>query len=123
MGGRGTFASGNNVAYTYETVEKIEGVKVLQGLNGKHNLPEEAHFSEAYILVNGEGSFKRYRGYNKNLTSAFDIDYHPEPKITGNRERVYHIHFYKNGRRDPVGRELTAEEYNKYKKYFGGAKK
>ena len=34
MGGRGTFASGNHVGYTYETVGMIEGVKVLQGLNG-----------------------------------------------------------------------------------------
>ena len=30
MGGRGTFAAGKNVAYTYETVGKIEGVKVLE---------------------------------------------------------------------------------------------
>ena len=29
MGGRGTFAAGKNVAYTYETVDKIEGVKVF----------------------------------------------------------------------------------------------
>ena len=33
MGGRGTFASGNNVAYSYETVGKIDGVKVLQKLD------------------------------------------------------------------------------------------
>ena len=32
MGGRGTFASGNPVPYTYNTVGKIEGVKVLQGV-------------------------------------------------------------------------------------------
>ena len=30
MGGRGTFAAGNNVAYTYETVGKIEGIKVME---------------------------------------------------------------------------------------------
>ena len=40
MGGRGTFAAGNDVAYTYQTVEKIEGVKVLKGINGKHGLPD-----------------------------------------------------------------------------------
>ena len=45
MGGRGTFASGNTVAYTYVTIEKIEGIKVLKGLNGKHGLPEETHSS------------------------------------------------------------------------------
>ena len=45
MGGRGTFAAGKTVAYTYQTVDKIEGVKVLVGMNGKHSLPEEAHSS------------------------------------------------------------------------------
>ena len=30
MGGRGTYASGNAVPYTYETIGKIEGVKILQ---------------------------------------------------------------------------------------------
>lgn len=122
MGGRGTFASGNNVAYTYETVGKIEGVKVLHGLNGKHNLPEEAHSSSSYVMVNENGDFKRYREYSNDLKSAFDVDYHPEPQITGNREPVYHIHFYKNEVRDKTGRELTALEYKKYKKYFGGLK-
>ena len=28
MGGRGTYASGNNVAYTYETIGKIHNIKV-----------------------------------------------------------------------------------------------
>lgn len=32
MGGRGTYALGKNVPYTYETVGYINGVKVLQGL-------------------------------------------------------------------------------------------
>lgn len=124
MGGRGTFAAGNPVAYSYETVGKIEGVKILQKLDKRASasLPEEAHSSSAYILLNGRAEFKRYREYNSDLTSAFDIDYHPEPKITGNRERVYHIHFYKNGIRDPIGRKLSNEEYDKYKKYFGGCK-
>lgn len=80
MGGRGTFASGNSVAYTYETVDKIEGVKVLQGLNGKHNLPEESHSSKAYILTDKNGNFIRYREFKQDHTSKFDIDYHPEKK-------------------------------------------
>ena len=47
MGGRGTFASGNNVAYTYKTVGKINGVKVLQPQNSNNalKLPEESHSS------------------------------------------------------------------------------
>lgn len=58
MGGRGTFARGINVAYTYKTSGFIEGIKVLTGLNGKHNLPEEAHSSSAYIRLNPDGTFR-----------------------------------------------------------------
>ena len=55
-------------------------------------------------------------------TSHFDIDYHKEPKITGNKtEKIFHIHFYdKNGVRDVVGRRLTKEEFDLYKKFFRG---
>ncbi len=122
MGGRGTFAAGKNVGYSYETVDKIDGVKVLKGTGQAHNLPEEAHSSKAYLKVDSNGNFVRYRAYNSDKTSHFDIDYHKEPQIAGNKtEKVFHIHFYdKNGVRDIVGRRLTKEEFELYKKYFRG---
>ena len=123
MGGRGTFASGNPVLYSYETVEKIEGVKVLRGLHGKHNLPEESHSSNAYILVDSNGNFVRYREFNSDRTAKFDIDYHPEKKISGHYEPVFHIHEYTEGVRISSGRILTEAEYKKYKKFFKGRKK
>ena len=58
MGGRGTFASGNTVPYTYNTVGKIGGIKVLKGVQGKHGLPEEAHSSNAYISLHPNGSVR-----------------------------------------------------------------
>ena len=58
MGGRGTFASGNTVPYTYNTVGKIGGVKVLKGMQGKHGLPEEAHSSKDYISLHPNGSVR-----------------------------------------------------------------
>lgn len=122
MGGRGIFAAGNNVAYTYKTVDYIENIKVLQGLNGKHNLPEESHSSNAYILTDRDGNFVRYREFNSDHTSKFDIDYHPEKKISGNYNPLFYIHEYKNGVRSPLGRILTELEYKKYKKYFRGRK-
>ena len=64
MGGRGTFAAGNPVPYTYEAVGNIEGVKVLQGLNGKHGLPEEAHSSKMYIKLHRDGTLNMLRIYN-----------------------------------------------------------
>lgn len=120
MGGRGTFAIGKKVDFTYKTVGTIEGVKVLEGLNGKHNLPEESHSSNAYIKVDSFKNFVRFREFNSDRTSHFDIDYHPEPKLTGNYQSVFHIHYYKNGVRDKIGRLLTSEDYEKYKKYFKG---
>ncbi len=125
MGGRGTFASGNNVAYSYETVGKIAGVKVLKGINGKHSLPEEAHSSLAYIKLKPNGTFHEMRIYDKDHYLVKEIAYHPEPTLTGNRhENVLHVHEYE---RDNFGnrpaRMLTQHEYQKYKKYFKGVPK
>ena len=123
MGGRGTFASGNNVAYTYETVGKIKGVKVLQGMNGVKGLPVEAHSSSAYIQLHPDGTFKMYREFDKDHYLVKEIAYHREPKLTGNSEPVLHIHEYKRDNfADRKPRLLTSEEFKKYKKYFKGVK-
>lgn len=37
MGGRGTYAVGNNVPFSYKTVDKIEGVKVLEPVDNKRS--------------------------------------------------------------------------------------
>ena len=122
MGGRGTFASGNSAAYSYETVGEIAGVKVLKGINGKHSLPEEAHSSWAYIKLKPNGTFHEMRIYDKDHYLVKEIAYHPEPNLTGNgHEKVLHIHEYKRDNfNDRPPRLLTAEEYKKYKKYFKG---
>ena len=65
MGGRGTFAKGNNVPYVYKTVGEIEGVPVLEGIGGIHSLPEESHSSEAYIKLKPSGIFHEMRIYDK----------------------------------------------------------
>ena len=122
MGGRGTYAAGNNVAYTYQIVDIIEGVKVLSGLNGKHNLPEEAHSSRAYIKLDHNGVFKMYREYRNDKTLALEIAYHEERKLAPANIKVLHYHTYdKNfGRSDAT--PLTREMYEEYKKYFRGVK-
>ena len=123
MGGRGTFAAGNNVDYTYQTVGYIEGVKVLEGLNGKHNLPEEAHSSSAYIKLKPDGTFHEMRIYDKDHYLVKEIAYHPEPGLNGrNRsENVLHIHEYKRDNfKNRPPRLMTAEEIKKYSKYLKG---
>ena len=123
MGGRGTFAVGNNVAYTYETVGFIDGVKVLQGISGKHSLPEEAHSSSAYIKLKHDGSFHEIRFYDNDHYLTLEIAYHPEPKLTGNFAPVFHIHEYKRDNFvDRKARLMTEAEFETYKKYFKGVK-
>ena len=122
MGGRGTFAAGNTVPYLYETVGKIEGVKILQGKNGNaKGLPVEAHSSSAYIQLHPDGTFKMYREFDKDHYLIKEIAYHPEPKLTGNHKPVLHIHEYRRDNfADRKPRLLTKKEYKKYKKYFRG---
>ena len=59
MGGRGTYAVGNNVPFTYKTVGKIAGVKVLEPINSKKSfsMPPEAHTSSSYIVLDKAGVF------------------------------------------------------------------
>lgn len=94
MGGRGTFAAGNPVQYIYETVGKIEGIKVLKGLGGKHDLPVEAHSSMAYIKLHPDGKLNMLRIYDSAHYLTTEIAYHPERKLTGTAENVLHIHYY-----------------------------
>lgn len=127
MGGRGTYAIGNDVDYTYETVGKIEDVKVLSGLNGKHGLPEEAHSSTAYIKLKPDGTFHEMRIYDKDHYLIKEIAYHPEPKLNnGNRtENVLHDHEYteKNNFKIRPPHLITKKEYEEYKKYLKGVPK
>ena len=121
MGGRGTYAAGNNVAYTYEKVGEIEGVKILQGLGKKHDLPAEAHSSSAYIQLYPDGNFRMIRFFDKQHYMTAEIAYHPESDLDSSRKPILHIHEYNRDdfdNRKP--RLLTQSEYDKYKKYFGG---
>lgn len=125
MGGRGTFAAGNIVDYTYKTVDYIEGVKVLEGLNGNHSLPEEAHSSKAYIKLKPDGTFHEMRIYDEEHYLVAEIAYHPEPKLNGGnkRENVLHIHEYQRDNfKDREPRLLRTDEIRKYKKYLKGVR-
>ena len=133
MGGRGTYAIGNNVKYQYETVDLIEGVKVLKGTigSGKHGLPETAHHSEAYIKLDHNGNFSEIRFYDKAHCLYLEIAYHTEESLTGNRHtKILHYHTYDSNfsmsndatfyRSD--AKLLSKEMKDKYKKYFRGIK-
>lgn len=121
MGGRGTYAVGKNVPYSYETVGEIEGVKVIKGIGNLHNMPVESHSSDAYIKLYPDGSFNMIRFYDENHYLVKEIAYHPESEIDKSRKPILHIH--ECDRYDleyRPNRLLTESEYNEYKKFFGG---
>ena len=124
MGGRGTFAIGNIVPYSYKTIGKIGNVKVIEGMDGRHDLPVESHTSSKYIKLNKDGSFNMMRVYNSKHELIKEIAYHPEPSLDKSRKPILHIHSYEPGNLNVrPKRLLTKSEYNQYKKYFGGDKR
>lgn len=119
MGGRGTYATGNmSHPFTYRTVGRFHGIKVLEGLGGRHNLPEEAHSSSAYAKLYKDGNLQMLRFYDKDKRLVLEIGYHPEPRLTGHRGDVYHIHTYTHDFRRSEARLLTHEEIARYGKYM-----
>ncbi len=123
MGGRGTFARGNQVDFIYKSVGEIEGVKVLVGINGEHSLPEESHGSWAYIKLKPNGTFHEMRIYDDENYLIKEIAYHPEGNINnGNRtENILHMHEYERDNfRDRPARRLTKDEFQFYNKYLVG---
>ncbi len=120
MGGRGTFAAGRPVAYTYKTTGKIEDTKILEGLNGKHGLPEEAHSSRAYIKLKRDGTFHEMRFYDKDHYLLFELAYHPEPHLDSSRKPVLHYHTYDRNFNRSEAIKMTKSMKKHFKKYFKG---
>lgn len=95
MGGRGTYSVGRQVAYAYQCVDKIDGVKVLKPMDSKKSLklPEESHTSgNKYILLDKDGVFHQYREYDKNHKVVLEIGYHQEKGL--GKGDVLHIHIH-----------------------------
>lgn len=129
MGGRGTFAVGNTVPYRYKTIGTMEGVKVLQGISGKHGLPESSHSSVAYLKLNPDGTFNMIRIYDRSHNLRLEIAYHSEQSIAKGKPKVLHYHVYgkefSQKTKSPFERTTkvlhkNSKIYKHYKKYFKG---
>ena len=118
MGGRNTYAAGKDAPFTYKTVGFFHGIKVLEGIGGKHNLPEEAHSSLAYAKLFKDGNLNKLRFYDTDKFLTTEIEYHPNPELTGHRRPVYHIHFYTHDFKRSPGRMLAPWEIEKFAKFF-----
>lgn len=122
MGGRGTFAAGKTVSYSYETVGTYEGVKILRGIpgTGLHDLPAEAHSSHMYMKLHKDGTMSMLRIYGDDHYLWAEIDYHPEHDLTGHYRPVLHIHYYDKAFNRTEAEYIDAETFEKYKKYLKG---
>lgn len=122
MGGRGTFASGNHVAFTYDTIEYIEDAKVLKGKTSKyHSLPAESHSSNKYIKLDKDGTVKQLRVFNDNHLPVIDVDYHVEYSISGTKDKkVLHYHVYDKNLVRSTAKKINKKIYDEYIKYFQG---
>lgn len=125
MGGRGTYSLGQLPVDTYETIDYIEDVKVLEKIDklSSKSLPEDAHTSKAYILLDENGNFRMYREYDANHRLKLEIGYHIEPNVNPSHKPVLHAHDYTNTAYTFVhgpARPLTLDEWTRYKKYFKG---
>ena len=135
MGGRGTFAAGNPVPYTYEVDTnfspdgKYKGIKVLRGIQGSnnHSLPDSSHSSTAYLKMNSDGTFNMMRIYDSNHNLRFEIGYHVDSKLAKGLGKVLHYHIYdtsfsknKDGHPERPSKVLhkNTKIYKKFKKYF-----
>ena len=139
MGGRGTFAAGNPVPYTYEVDTslfkdgKFEGIKIIKGIegSGKHGLPESSHSSTKYLKMNSDGIFNMMRVYDKNHNLRLEIAYHSDNMLGKGEEKVLHYHTYskefsqsKDGAFERTSNRLhkNTRMYKEYSKFFIGVK-
>ncbi len=128
MGGRGTYAAGKNVEYTYKTIGEIAGVKVLLPIDETKSLklPEESHSSSSYVLLDKNGVFHQYREYDDQHRVILEIGYHYEPRLGNGNILHVHIHnkpgveFHNEAIKERIypGHPI----YEKYKKFFKGVK-
>ena len=124
MGGRGTYASGNNVPYQWKTDMKIDGIKVLVGLNGQHKLPEESHSSGVYALLNADGTLRVLRFYDGGHHLRLEIAYHPETELARRAgikrdTPILHYHMYDKNFVRTDADFLTPAMRKRYSKLFG----
>ena len=123
MGGNGTFAAGNIVAYRWRTVEVIDGVKVLEPIDSRASpkLPEEAHSSRMYIKMYKDGNFSQLRIYDKTHRLRFEIAYHPEAELDDSRRPVLHYHLYTHpGFKHGKAKFATKRMIDRFGKYMKG---
>lgn len=125
MGGRGTYAKGNNVPYQWKTDIKIDGIKALVGLGkGVHKLPVESHSSGVYARLDHDGTLRELRFYDGNRNLRLEIAYHPEAPLARRAgvpldQPILHYHTYDANLNRTRADFLTPAMRKRYSRLFG----
>ena len=119
MGATGSMLeSGEFSVQNWATVDYIEGIKVLEAKKGNNSrgLPALSHTKGTqYILMDKNGKFKQLRKYGMDNKPLFDIDYGRH-----NNETTFHMHYYRNGIKQPQDYAVPKSLIEKYKNAFKG---
>ena len=122
MGATGSMLeNGEFKVQNWATVDYIDGIKVLEPKKGNNNtgLPGRSHTKgTAYILMDKNNNFKQIKKYGMDNKPIYDIDY-------GNHKGniSLHIHYYKDGIKQPTAYKVPKDLINKYIKIFKGVPK
>lgn len=125
MSSRGAVIKNGHITTSEYTVKyEIDDMKILVGIGNNHGLPDFAHTPNSiYVKENKDGSLREMRFYNNECALGFEIGYHAEPNITGNRhEKVLHYHeIDENLNRTPAEKmpKSLKDKYRKYLEVYG----
>lgn len=112
MGGRGAFLkSGGFTEYQYETINTIDGIKVLRFKNGNQKLPEFSNTSDKYFGINSNERIIQLRIYDSRIASI-DFDWGHSHGGSG----INHVHFHEwvDGVRQSEAKPMTKAQIRKY---------
>lgn len=124
MGSRGAFleSGGFNVPAQWQTVNYVDGIKVLRPKDPKVSLslPERSNTpGTSYLLYSDSGVFRQLRVFGEDRNPVFDIDYG-----THQGRVSLHIHYYSKGKRAAGNCVVVLKKgdvvYEHYKHYFKG---
>ncbi len=108
----------------YSTVPDTDyrNSSVIVGNNGNHGLPDYSHTPNRIYIKIGKTGFREMRVYDGSGKAIFEIGYHPEKNLTGNRtEKVLHYHAIGN-KEDPLFHQrahpMTEDVYGQYKAFL-----
>ena len=103
--------SGGFTEYRYETINIIDGVKVLHYKDGNQKLPEYSNTSDMYLGINSKDKIIQLRIY-KSRCALIDFDWGHSHDGSGINH--VHVHEWINGVRQSEAKPMTKAQIRKY---------